>query len=150
MTPEDLGWVDRQQPKLVGWAETYVADAKIHEPQDERRGNKPKVSGSQLRNLLNSATQGSSLAVLRNFLRYQIGRGGKGWGDEPSGEALLSILDEKIGPLCRGRHTDQEAESGEAQGQHRIELEADVASKFFGFVIREYTYRCKLAGTQPR
>jgi len=141
MKPETLGWIEEQEPELVRAAEKYVADFDIHKPDPESRGarNKARVSASQLRNLLNAAQGRSSLAVLVNFLRYQIGRGRQGWDDERSGKALVKLLEDEVG---------KRVETGsKVSGKDRYRLESRLAALLLGFVIREYTYRCREART---
>jgi hypothetical protein len=151
MTREVLGWIERKKPTLVGWAEAYLDKNQIYKPKPSReRGNHgepakqstPVVSGSQLRNLLSAAQAGSSLAVLVNFLRYQIGRKDKGWPDRGSGEALEKLLREDLKGLAA------QAEKVRADDDH-FEVEPHLAAQLLGFIIREYTYRCAVAGTRP-
>lgn len=148
LTAADLAWLDSIKPDLVGRAENFLESHNISRPSEKNRKN-PVVSGSQLRNLLAAAQSGSPFAVLVNFLRYQIGRGNRGWDDTSSGETLVLYLSakeksrdgrESLAMLC-----DEKAR-GYAPA-HRYLLEAQVAAQFFGFLIREYTYRCKLEGT---
>ena len=141
MTPRTLAWIEQQKPNLVGWAEEYVNTTKLYEARDPNRGKQAWVSGSQLRNLLNTAQSGSSLAVLINFLRYQIGREKQGWTHRISGEELERLLREDLGKLATEGAEDDEADLHE--------VEAHLAAQLLGFVIREYTYRCALAGTRP-
>lgn len=141
MKPETLGWIEEQEPELVRAAEKYVAEFDIHKADPQSRGprNKARVSASQLRNLLNAAQGRSSLAVLVNFLRYQIGRGRQGWEDERSGNALVKLLEDEV-----GRRVETGSEVG---GKDRCRLESRLAALLLGFVIREYTYRCREART---
>lgn len=150
MTPENLSWVEARQPQLVRWAEDYVQTTKLYERHNPKKRN-PRVSGSQLRNLLNAATQGSSLAVLVNFLRYQIGRDKRGWPHEESGTALADLLGERLKSLCAERMGGSHATpAGADPAEVQIEFEAQMAARLLGYVIREYTYRCKLANTNPK
>lgn len=147
MTPDVLAWIDRQKPALVGVAEGFLSQHHIFErpePKDNKlrdnkaKDNKPRVSGSQLRLLLNAAQSGSPVAVLVNLLHYQVGRGSRGWGDQQSGEALAKTLRESVSDL---------AQTCGASGDDLFEVEARVAALLLGFLIREYTYGCKQAGT---
>jgi hypothetical protein len=157
MNPKTLTWIEKQKPMLVGWAETYVEDSELYFPKNSGSANSPKnsgspsspkksgkgmarVSGSQLRNLLSAAQSGSPLAVLLNFLRYQMGRR-QGWAHTPSGQELETLLKEKLSPLCEEFPETHEADP--------YELQSHLAAQLLGFIIREYTYRCKLEGTRP-
>ncbi len=142
MNAETLTWIEDQKPNLVRSAESYIKEYKISEPREVSRGRgfpKARVSGSQLRNLLSASQSEGSLAVLVNFLRYQIGRGRQGWDDQDSGRGLESLLHEQIGK----RITD----AGDKAGSEPHQVESRLASLLLGYVIREYTYRCQLAGT---
>jgi hypothetical protein len=140
MSPETLAWIEKQKPDLVRSAEDYVKQTKLFKRKG--RGDHPRVSGSQLRNLLSAAQSGSPLAVLINFLHYQIGRKNQGWADQRSGEELGKLLDKDIRRLSR--------EGAKQKGAEDVyELESHLAAQLLGFVIREYTYRCSVEGTRP-
>ncbi len=98
------------------------------------------INGSNNRgaSLLSAAQARNSLAVLVNFLRYQIGRGRQGWADKKSGLGLGELLEKEVGERVAGT---------EASGKERYRLEARVAALLFGYLIREYTFRCHQAGT---
>lgn len=134
MSPELQKWIEEQKPALVAAAESYVDRSGIYVKREGRDGE-PQVSGSQLRNLLGVVRSERSLKVLVNFLRYQIGRGRRGWEHRESGKRLETALTDGIASLC----SDQEAAR---LATSRRELEAVLASLFLGYVIREYTYVC--------
>jgi hypothetical protein len=116
MSPELQTWIEDQKPELVTAAETYVDQSGIYAKSPGRDGE-PQVSGAQLRNLLNVAQGERSLKVLINFLRYQIGRGRRGWEHRRSGEMLEVFLTSRVAALCS----------------------EEVAVRY---VIREYRYVC--------
>lgn len=143
MTPEILAWIERQKPALVGLAEGFLIQHRIYAPApSEAHKQRPpaRVSGSQLRTLLNAAQSGSPVAVLVNLLHYQVGRGARGWDDKASGDALAVLLRDSVSALVKA--------SG-ANGDGVFEVEARVSALLLGFVIREYTYCCKREGTNP-
>jgi hypothetical protein len=141
MNPETLKWIEERKPDLVKAAESYLdsPDGRIYLPQ-EREPKRPRVAGSQLRNLLSAAQSGSSLSVLINLLRYQIGRDSRGWGrgEQISGDALIQVLSREVS----GR-------SGEVDAAERHAVESRLAALLLGYLIREFTYRCKINGTTP-
>ena len=139
MNPETLTWIEKQKPTLVEWAEHYVKTSELHFPKNPGSST-ARVSGSQLRNLLAAAQSGSSLSILLNFLRYQMGRR-QGWGHTDSGQQLEELLEKQLGPLCKKVPAEQGADA--------YELQAHLAAQLLGFIIRDYTYRCKLKGTRP-
>ncbi len=140
MNAETLAWIEGRKPELVHAAEEYVQKNEIFKAAGH--GRKARVSASQLRNLLNATQAESSLAVLINFLRYQVGRGRQGWQDTASGLALEALLKEKVGAL--GEAGEQKLEEAD-----RHALEARLAALLLGYVIREYTFRCQQEGTSP-
>jgi hypothetical protein len=138
MKAETLRWIEEQKPALVASAEQFLDRCPIHESK-KPGGKDPKIAGSQLRNLLNAAKSGESLVVIRNFLRYQIGRGSRGWGDTKSGEALVTLLDSDVGARVNGY--------AEIDASERHAVEARLTALFFGYLIRHFTYKCRLVGT---
>jgi hypothetical protein len=134
MSPEVQAWIEGQKPDLVAAAEEYVDQSGIYVKKAGSDGE-PMVSSAQLRNLLNVAQSERSLKVLVNFLRYQIGRGGRGWKHKSSGQGLETYLTGRVAGLC----TDEDADRLHTA---RRELEALLAALFLGYVIREFTYVC--------
>lgn len=130
MNAQARAWVEAQKPELAVAAEGYVRD--YWEPSGSR-GALQRVKPSQLRNLLSAAQAERSLAVLLNFLRYQIGRGNRGWNDSKSGDGLADLL---------RRQVEERLEKGQAPaGADRYELEGDLSALLLGYVVREHTYR---------
>lgn len=141
MQAETLVWLESQKPTLVKAAEKYLKLNPIFEAQEGKR--KAKISNSQLRNLLAAAQNGSSIEVLINFLRYQIGRGGRGWPELRAGDNLISELERLLADI----HARWPAHAENRQDD-LLTLEAKYAAQYLGFLIRDFTYRCKVAGTE--
>lgn len=140
MIAEATDWLGRLKPTLVEQAESFVEEKATFEPRpgEEHKkagAKKPNVTNSQLRNLLNVIETEGSVKVLRNFLRYQIGREKRGWPHADSAQRLIEILD--------SGWTDDAL----PEGADRRALEAEAAALFLGYVIREHTYRCRCEGT---
>lgn len=163
MRPETLTWLEKQKPRLVARAERFVLDTKLFEANaktaDRPKGERdPHVKTSQIRNLLGAAQAGEPLAVLVNFLRYQLGRR-KGWPHEDSGQALEALFTGDLRALVEEWRAADAAAAAEAQRESkadpeseaddRYEVESYLAAQLLGFIVREYTYRCALAGTRP-
>lgn len=149
MTPEALVWIEEQKSDLVVEATKFVDQNKTFRPAPPRKNRKPKneprVSPSQLRNLLSTARD-EPFEVLCSYLRYQIGRGDRGWGDEASGTALLRLLETAVRARIEG------AESlGEPDALQSSAISRRLASLLIGFIIREHTYRAAIEkSTQPQ
>lgn len=142
MTPDVLSWIDEQKPGLVGAAERYLRDNAIYAagPSKHSARRPPaKVSGSQLRNLVNAAQADSPLAVLVNLLRYQIGRASRGWRDRDSGQALERVLIDEVETRSKSAPT--------ADAHAHYAVESRLAALLLGYIVREFTYRCELEGT---
>ena len=132
MNTASLHWIERQKPALVVQAEKYLEEHKIFERVSNDQ-NEQIVSVSQLRNLLNAARTGEPLVVIQNYLRYQIGRGKKGWKNRPSGEALVGLLDSEVGKRIESL--------SEIDPVERFEVESRLAALLLGYIIRQYTYK---------
>jgi hypothetical protein len=139
MSPEVQAWIEAQKPELVAAAERYVESSQLSLQAPNRRDRRARVSMSQLRNLLNIAQTERSLAVFKNFLRYQVGRKSRGWEDQAAGELLEQLLLAEVAARSQG--------GGEAHGVEPRHLEAALLPLLIGYIIREYTYRCAQHGT---
>lgn len=169
MQPEILAWIEKQKPDLVEWAEDFLKETRIYEEKADQGSDEddeaarsgdatsksPWVRKSQLQNLLGAARTGEPVALLANFLRYQDARI-KGWRQNEAATKLEKLLREKVQPRARrcprlgtvGAEVDG-GPTGEETIELRYEIEAALAAQLFGFIIREYTYRCRIAGTTP-
>lgn len=143
-------WLEVQKNELVGVAEKLVCETRLEAPASEgdeqedpaaRRGGPqdakpepPAVTPSQIRNLLAAAQNGSPLAILTNFLRYQHGRRKNGWNHKQSFEALQEVFTNDLPERCKKISIALSIEQ-------RLDAEARIAAQFLGFLSREYTYR---------
>lgn len=140
MTPETMAWIEQQKPTLVVWAEEFVKDSKLYTRY--KKSNRAQVSRNQLRNLLNAAMAGASIKELINFLHYQVGRKNEAWKHWDSADQLESLLLGQLASLA-----EKSKPIIEKSQQSIYEMEASLAAQLMGFIIREYTYRCKLERT---
>ena len=104
-----------------------------------------KMERSQIRNVLNVAEESLSLAVVTNFIRYQMGRSrvGPAWRYNKFGLRLIEQIEspggivhkqaEQIVKTLRGRHTDL---SEEMTKQIRYEL----MRYYLGYLMRAFVY----------
>jgi|GEM_PF-2793371 len=138
MNAKIINWIDKQKPKLVRAAEEYLSQNEIY----RAIGSKKAISISQLQNLLNAARSGSTLAELRNFLRYQMGRGTKGtrgWTEWDSGEALIRLLDEQVGQRAEKAPPAKANQEG-APKTVRYDVESKLAALLLGYIVRHFTF----------
>lgn len=151
-------WLERQKTELVKLAEEVVSQTRLHEPDSERQRRNnverddertdgeprlpaPAVSTNQIRNLLAAAQNGSPLAVLTNFLRYQRGRGRGAWEHQASFEALEKLFDQDLRSRCEQLVKVLSAAEKTLSAEQRFDAEARLAAQLLGFLTREYTYR---------
>lgn len=130
-------FIEKRSPHLVQVAEEFLQQHKIYLP-----AGKPVVSGTQLRNLLAAAQSGSPVAVLRNFLHYQMGRDqrSRAWADSASGHALIGLLEKEV-----AKPVADQVGAATTEDEARFRLEAELASQLLGFLHREYTYQAAVA-----
>lgn len=129
MTFDRRAFIEKKLPHFVSEAEGFLERFPIYSP-----GHKPRVSTSQLKNLLAAAQGGSPVAILRNFLHYQMGRDKKSlaWNDHDSAHGLIALLEREVEKPVKDLGLGED---------ERYRLEAELAAQLIGFLSREYTYR---------
>lgn len=118
--------------ELVGIAETLIVQAK--EKLKENR-----VDKSQLRNVLAVANAAPHVAVVTNFIRYQMGRGGnpsKAWRDTGLGQAVINEIDGKIRTLAQ--QAAQQAETTQVD-----DVQVQMTRLLLGFMNRRFVFERK-------
>jgi hypothetical protein len=97
---------------------------------------------SQFRNLLNVATSTSSSEVVKNFLRYQIGRDKK-WGQ--GAESLAEVIVNDIQQLLRKEATAiiSSAQVTENIAAKTNEVHMELIRRYLGYGSRHLVYMLK-------
>jgi hypothetical protein len=97
---------------------------------------------SQFRNLLNVATSTSSSEVVKNFLRYQIGRDKK-WGQ--GAESLAEVIVNDIQQLLRKEATAiiDSAQVTENIAAKTNEVHMELIRRYLGYGSRHLVYMLK-------
>jgi hypothetical protein len=100
---------------------------------------------NQLQNVLNVAQESHSLAVVANFIRYQIGRAGVGpdWRHNDFGLSVVAQIEEPDGVIAQ-----QAQKVAAALGERLEALPEDVARAiryelmryYLGYLQRAYVY----------
>jgi hypothetical protein len=80
-----------QEDNLVTWIQKALDDSSYQKPDPKKR-QRDKLEESQFRNLVSVSTSTASAEVVKNFLRYQVGRNDK-WGRGPESLANRIIKD---------------------------------------------------------
>lgn len=87
---------------------------------------------AQLRNVINVADGTESVELVKNFIRYQIGRQGGGWRHRGFGEALIDCIEKEVAGLA-------ERVAREAQAEVRL-AHIKLVRLFLGYLNRYFVY----------
>lgn len=106
-------------------------------------GDKNELQEAQFRNLLNVATSTDSAEVIKNFLRYQVGREEKwGRGEGSLAEAIVididKLLQNKAGIIAQNAKVENEDLAAKAK-----EIHIDLIRRYLGYGSRYLVYRKK-------
>jgi hypothetical protein len=115
--------IDRQLSRLIQTGAKAVATLK------PASGETP-MEESQFRNVLNVARETSSVDVVTNFIRYQIGRTPRVWGTQPTAFGPTLIRDIEDGAVVQAARTVREAV------QARLGADAALSDVFDNAYIR--------------
>ena len=110
--------IDRQLSRLIQTGAKAVATLKP-------ASGKTLMQESQFRNVLNVARETSSVDVVTNFIRYQIGRTPSVWGTQPTAFGPTLIRDIEDGAVVQAAQTVRDAI------QARLGAEMEAASDVF-------------------
>ena len=92
---------------------------------------------SQFRNLMHVADTTNSIAVIKNFLRYQLGRDNKwGEGQESLAEKIIEDIDNKL--KQKAEEIIQESEYKESKKIKQVWLE--LTRRYLGYGSRHLKY----------
>ena len=119
--------IDKRIGALVGTAEKLIT---------ERTSKLNLIDASQIRNAMAVANSAPHVAVVTNFIRYQMGRTGapgKAWKDTGLGEAVNKEIDGTIHKLAE--ETVKDAGFGETDA-----VQAQLTRLLLGFMHRRYVY----------
>ena len=115
----------------------YALDNKQHSPQTNQ------LEESQFRNLLRVSESTASVEAVKNFLRYQVGRGGKngawGWGERSLAEQIVHDIDNL---LCT--KASEIANKTDPGWHNNIWL--NLIRRYLGYGARHLKYRSVLKG----
>ncbi len=106
-----------------------------------------RMEKSQLQNVLNVAQESHSLAVVANFIRYQIGRAriGREWQHKDFGLSIVAQITEPAGVV----HTQAEKvladlrthfQDQEIPGDIAAELRYEMMRHYLGYLVRAFVF----------
>jgi hypothetical protein len=119
--------IDKRIGELVGTAERLIT---------ERTGTLKLIEVNQIRNAMAVANSAPHVAVVTNFIRYQMGRTGapgRAWKETGLGEAVNKEIDSTMQRLAD--ETIKEAGFGEINA-----VQAQLTRLLLGFMHRRYVY----------
>lgn len=104
---------------------------------------------NQIRNVLDVATSTGSLAVVTNFIRYQMGRSGgnEAWLHNNFGQTVVSDLEGEKGNVAKlaGKVTDKVCEETGSTDRTRVLAQArvELVRLYLGYLNRWFYYGSK-------
>jgi hypothetical protein len=129
--------IDRVTDDLVREAKKLVDEKLTVTKAGQIRLDAGGLREAQLRNVINVADGTGSVELVKNFVRYQIGRQGGGWRHRGFGEALVERIDKEVAGLAQRVAHEAQAEVG----QTHIQL----VRLFLGYLNRYFVYLDKTA-----
>ncbi len=109
-------------------------------------GQQSPMEESQLRNLLNVALETSSVDVITNFIRYQIGRSPNIWGSKEKDFGPTLIRDIETGNVLKAAEQITEDMRGQVSAEHLGDVSQRAYLRltrlYLGYAMRVFYY-CK-------
>ncbi|MEB3181609.1 MAG: hypothetical protein VKL59_21630 [Nostocaceae cyanobacterium] len=139
--------ISKKMDKIIDNIRTIAKDFSIAE----------KDKKSPFRNVLAAATEsGSSLEVIKNYIRYQVGRSGASpiWKHTKNQKLFSTVVVEQINSLQqeaaeivlsireytpKGHPVSSYLENGQNQAQLQKEIHLKLAQLYLGYLAREHT-----------
>jgi len=117
--------IEKKTDKFIEMAEDLI-EFSWKEKEKEMTIYKKRVSRTQIRNILDMATQVESISALILFIKYQIGRKQipREWGEK---------LIEKISEL--------EPLAEEIDKENKKEVMQEISKLFLGYMYRDFVYK---------
>lgn len=126
--------IRQAEDDLVSWIQGALDTATYKKPGKNAQKDKDKLEESQFRNLVSVSDTTSSPEVVKNFLRYQVGRGDK-WGRGPGSLAEHIVNDIDTNLKTTAQAIAKQTESGDLTAIH-IEL----IRRYLGYGARYLKY----------
>jgi len=126
--------IRKREDELVISIQYALDNTKYKKPDKGKRNNRDKLEESQFRNLVRVSDTTESPEVIKNFLRYQVGRDDKwGRGKDSLAERIIADIDQKLQKAA----TDIVKE---AEGGYVKEVHIELIRRYLGYGSRYLKY----------
>jgi hypothetical protein len=119
----------QSEDNLVQWIETALKTCKYGKPN-----TKSELEESQFRNLVRVSESTGSPAVIKNFLRYQVGR------DEKWGRGSDSLAEQIIRDIDGHLRSQAEAIAQDSGSQESKQIWLELIRRYLGYGSRYLKY----------
>lgn len=120
--------IRQAEDKVVIWVQEALDQA------DYPRTGRDKLEESQFRNLVRVSDTTESSEVVKNFIRYQVGRERKwGRGEKSLAERIIKDIDGNL--KTKAQAIAKDAESGDAN-----EIHVELIRRYLGYGARHLKY----------
>ena len=129
------------QSALLHCMDDVVRDANADAARLEGASKCEKLEKNQIRNVLNVAEESHSLAVVTNFIRYQMGRSGTGpaWRHNGFGLRVVEQIESLMGVVHR-RAEQGLAELPDLPEGAREQVRYELMRYYLGYLNRAFVY----------
>lgn len=125
--------IRQAEDKLVQWIQDALDNTQYSKPEGAKK-NRDKLEESQFRNLVRVSDTTESSEVVKNFLRYQVGRDKKwGRGSDSLAERIVTDID---GNLTTTAHNI----AHEAGSQQITTIHMELIRRYLGYGARYLKY----------
>ncbi|MFE4108366.1 hypothetical protein [Almyronema epifaneia] len=122
------------EDKLVQWIQDALDNTQYSKPEKNSKNNRDKLEESQFRNLVRVSDTTESSEVVKNFLRYQVGRDRK-WGRGPQSLAERIVTD-----IDGNLRTTAQNIANSADSSHTNEIHIELVRRYLGYGARYLKY----------
>ncbi len=117
-------------------------------------GEKQSLQESQIRNVINVAGESESIAVVTNFIRYQIGRSSRGQQWQYNGFGLRVIEDIEAGVVAKAARDAAAKAAGKIKGADQDSLYRraylELTRHYLGYLNRAFVFCTKTAEAKDK
>lgn len=126
--------IRQAEDNLVQWIQDALEKTEYKKPGKNTQKNKDKLEESQFRNLVSVSDTTGSPEVVKNFLRYQVGRGDKwGRGTGSLAERIVTDIDSNL-------KTTAQKIAQDAGSPNISEIQMELIRRYLGYGARYLTY----------
>ena len=126
--------IRQAEDEIVRWIQAALDETDYEKPEKEGKKSRDQLEESQFRNLVRVADTTESPEVVKNFLRYQVGRDKK-WGRGPGSLAERIIVD-----IDGNLQQKAKAIAKAANSKDTNKIWMDLIQRYLGYGSRYLTY----------